>query len=618
MPVEHVSLCRCRVLYLGSAIPLETAVGIESLQAPCRDRYDNVDSNQKASGIDSSLSVYSSGLMLQYAADESSTTWFPIQTLHVCAAVKAVGGGGPLRFVSLDAAAAQRSSNPPLFACIMRRTKGVKVLECHVFVCKSNQAAMALVQSCTHAFEHKEGWMTSQPSGGTRIIAASGASGGKGTMRGGGFFSERSDLVQKFDVSCKVDDKPTAAPAQPCVQPMMMVPMNPPGAPICQPGMPMEYFADWNMYGGQPLMIIPNSPFYPGDAVIQKTKKKKKKPKKKVEDSGSETEETFYIKKSDLGGGSICGDSLRSRIKGRHGHGHGHGVHIEEIVQPCPPAPAPPPPKPCPPQIIFMPQPAPPPQPGPSFKNQQNPNTDVVVYAPQVIEANKRTENYQYDDRDTSVVDYHPDNRSYRASSDRRLYDGRADNRINYNRQNYRKDDYRADQRQFTNREDNRRLDYRGDFRSNREDNRNLSYRADNRSNRMSNQQAAEYNMYEPGYDYDYEAAQKEEEFQQGYYDAQVQEYNQKLAEYNRQMAEYYDEEDDGYYPEEEYCSQPGFTDDYGVADYTRHLPAPAPEGRYELDYVDDYVVQYGPPTQAPTAGRDRFNQVADGLGYYP
>ena len=127
MSVEHLSLCRCRVLYLGSAIPLETAVGIEALQAPCRDRYSNVDSSQQASGIDSILSVFSSGLMLQYAADAGSTTWFPIQSLHVCAAVKAVSSGGATRFVSLDTAAAMRSTNPPLFACIMRRTKGVKV-----------------------------------------------------------------------------------------------------------------------------------------------------------------------------------------------------------------------------------------------------------------------------------------------------------------------------------------------------------------------------------------------------------------------------------------------------------------------------------------------------------
>jgi len=33
---------------------------------------------------------------------------------------------------------------------------------------------------------------------------------------------------------------------------------------------------------------------------------------------------------------------------------------------------------------------------------------------------------------------------------------------------------------------------------------------------------------------------------------------------------------------------------------------------------VDDYVVDYGQPTSAPTAARERFVQVADGLGYYP
>jgi hypothetical protein len=583
------------VLYLGSAIPLETAVGIESIQNPCRDRYDNVDSSQKASGIDSSLSVYSSGMMLQYAGDESSSTWFPIQTLHVCAAVKAVNGGGPLRFVSLDTAAAQRSSNPPLFACIMRRTKGIKVLECHVFVCKSNQAAMALVQSCTHAFEHKEGWMDSMPAGGgSRIIPASDKqmSGGR-SIRGGNFFSDRSDLIQKFDVSCRVDDKPKQEAQQACPQPMimqqtpcgpMMVAMNPPGAPV--PMSQPEYFADWSNSGGQPMMIIPESPFYSGEAACKKPKKKKKKKKKVEKDSSSETEEeeTYYVKKSALDGEGSCsgscygGDSLRSRIRG-HGHGHGHGhTHVVEQV---------PPPQPPPPQIVFVPQPQ------PAVKSQQNPDTDVVVYAPQVIEANKSYSNRQYDDRDTDVLDYRPDNRSYRRNDERYYRDDRQDNRINYNRQAYRNADYRADQRRYDNREDNRRLDYR----------------ADNRSNRMSNKAAAVYGMHDPAVEYNIgaeEQRRRDEEFELGYYNAQ-------LEDYNRELERYYEEEDGdedyGYYPEE-YVAPPGFTDDYGVGDYVRHLPA-EPQGQYVLDYVDDYV-------PVPAKGGPGFNQVADGLGYYP
>ena len=36
----------------------------------------------------------------------------------------------------------------------------MQVLECHVFICKSVEAAMALVQATSYAFEHREGWMS--------------------------------------------------------------------------------------------------------------------------------------------------------------------------------------------------------------------------------------------------------------------------------------------------------------------------------------------------------------------------------------------------------------------------------------------------------------------------
>lgn len=514
MSVDHVSLARCRVLYLGSAIPLETAVGIESIQAPCRDRFaNNVDGAQRASGIDSVVSVYSSGLMLQYAGDDTTSTWFPIQTLHVCAAVKAVPGSGPLRFVSLDTSTAQRSSNPPMFACIMRRTKGIKVLECHVFICKSNQAAMALVQACTHAFQHKEGWLSSMPSTSARIIAAEdGYKGGKSSARGGGMFSGRTDLVQKFDVSCRMDDKPAARMG--------------------------GYFADWNSYGGQPMMIVPNSPFYPGAHEVEILKKRCNKKKKCCGD-----EEVYYVKKSDLS--SHCGDSLRSKLRTRE------EIISEEICYPKP-------------KVVLVPE----------AQNQQNPKTDVVVYAPQVITANRKTANFNYDDRDNEIIDYRPDDRRYWNNNERRLLDARQDNRVDYQQGYYRKNDYRADQRTLNNRQDNRAI-----------------------------------------YGYG-------EEFGDGYYDAQIQDYNNQVVEYNRQLAEYYgDEEDDGYFADD-YLTQPGYSDDYGMG-YAQdpmggYVQDSAPQGRYVLDYVDDYVPGYGQPTVAPTACRERYVQVADGLGYYP
>lgn len=84
-------------------------------------------------GIDAWLTVYSSGMQMQYVADPNTVTWFPIQTLHVCAAVKCVivvnGATGERvsKFVSLDSQSSADSHHPPMFASIMRRTKGVKV-----------------------------------------------------------------------------------------------------------------------------------------------------------------------------------------------------------------------------------------------------------------------------------------------------------------------------------------------------------------------------------------------------------------------------------------------------------------------------------------------------------
>jgi len=34
------------------------------------------------------------------------------------------------------------------------------VLECHVFICKSAEAGIALVQATSYAFEHREGWLS--------------------------------------------------------------------------------------------------------------------------------------------------------------------------------------------------------------------------------------------------------------------------------------------------------------------------------------------------------------------------------------------------------------------------------------------------------------------------
>ena len=62
----EIGLSKGSVLYIGSAVPLETAVGIESIQAPCRERYSAaVGPDMKVAGIDAMLTVYSSGISMQ-------------------------------------------------------------------------------------------------------------------------------------------------------------------------------------------------------------------------------------------------------------------------------------------------------------------------------------------------------------------------------------------------------------------------------------------------------------------------------------------------------------------------------------------------------------------------
>uniref|UniRef100_A0A914KQV3 PID domain-containing protein n=1 Tax=Meloidogyne incognita TaxID=6306 RepID=A0A914KQV3_MELIC len=153
-------LCRCRVLYIGCAVPTVTKDGLQGIQQPLRERYPASESPE-ARGIDSWLSVWYNGLLLEYVDGEKRTdsAFFAINSLHYCAAVRyvnmggfAVEGGGE-RFIPLDSPFAQTDSpHPPIFAAIFRRTTGVKVLECHGFVCTNEKAANALVRCCFHAY----------------------------------------------------------------------------------------------------------------------------------------------------------------------------------------------------------------------------------------------------------------------------------------------------------------------------------------------------------------------------------------------------------------------------------------------------------------------------------
>lgn len=158
---EPTPICRCRVLYLGSAVPHVTKDGLQGIQEPLKELYPE-DGALGAKGIDSWLSVWSNGFLLENMDENRKkvTRFFPVESLHYCAAVRYVLVPGSTsndkvaRFLPLDSPFARNPNinHPPLFAAILRRTSGIKVLECHVFICKRETAANALVRCSFHAY----------------------------------------------------------------------------------------------------------------------------------------------------------------------------------------------------------------------------------------------------------------------------------------------------------------------------------------------------------------------------------------------------------------------------------------------------------------------------------
>lgn len=159
---ESTPICRCRVLYMGSAVPHVTKDGLQGIQEPLKELYPEQGA-LGARGIDSWLSVWSNGLLLENVDENHKkvTRFFPIESLHYCAAVryvlvpeKASQNPSTPKFLPLDSPFARtpNPSHPPLFAAILRRITGIKVLECHAFICKREMAANALVRCCFHAY----------------------------------------------------------------------------------------------------------------------------------------------------------------------------------------------------------------------------------------------------------------------------------------------------------------------------------------------------------------------------------------------------------------------------------------------------------------------------------
>lgn len=160
---QTTPICRCRVLYLGSAVPHLSKDGLQGVQEPLRELYPEYgvpgvtsigpngtslplnSSSAGGSGIDSWISVWSNGILVENVDDygREMRRFFPIESLHYCAAVRYVNlpdelnnngstgsaTGATGKFLPLDSPFLRqaKSDHPPLFACILRRTTGIKV-----------------------------------------------------------------------------------------------------------------------------------------------------------------------------------------------------------------------------------------------------------------------------------------------------------------------------------------------------------------------------------------------------------------------------------------------------------------------------------------------------------
>lgn len=145
------------VLYIGSSLPLETASGLDAFRIPLQERYTVV--NNRLVGIESVLAVHDTGIQVfRYGSGSSSSSWFPIQNLHACAGLRAsriTTGGLDFNWIGSET---EDVSHPPVFAFISRHTRGLKILECHLFACKSEAGALYLVDFCSVVYSNWWRW----------------------------------------------------------------------------------------------------------------------------------------------------------------------------------------------------------------------------------------------------------------------------------------------------------------------------------------------------------------------------------------------------------------------------------------------------------------------------
>ncbi|CAF2077689.1 unnamed protein product [Rotaria magnacalcarata] len=150
-------IVQCGVLYLGTALPSPGRRGLDSVQEPFAHRYP-VDGTNTVRGIDAILSIYENGMQLAFARQPHTVIFFPISSLLYCASLRfSIVESDHIssidwRFITLDTTVKSQSNHPPLFCAVVQRTQIVPGDECHCFITKSDDAALALVRTISEVY----------------------------------------------------------------------------------------------------------------------------------------------------------------------------------------------------------------------------------------------------------------------------------------------------------------------------------------------------------------------------------------------------------------------------------------------------------------------------------
>jgi hypothetical protein len=109
-------------------------------------------------GIDSILSIYDNGIQLTFARQPHVVIFFPLSSLIYCASLRfsiIENDQTSLidwRFITLDSTEPIQSKHPPLFCAVLQRTQILTGDECHCFLTKSADAALALVRAVSEVY----------------------------------------------------------------------------------------------------------------------------------------------------------------------------------------------------------------------------------------------------------------------------------------------------------------------------------------------------------------------------------------------------------------------------------------------------------------------------------